>query len=55
MEVSKIMKGIDRVDCKNLFPTSEVDQTRGHRFRVKGKRCRGDPRGTLFTQTVLST
>ena len=33
-EVSKIMRGMDRVDNQKLFPRVEESITRGHRFKV---------------------
>ena len=38
IEVYKIMMGIDRVDRKELFPLVEGSITRGHRFKVRGRR-----------------
>lgn len=32
------MRDTDKVDCRKMFPISEVDESRGHRFRLKGKR-----------------
>lgn len=29
-EVYNIIRGIDMVDCRNPFPISEIDKTRGH-------------------------
>ena len=41
------MKGIDRVNSGKLFPRSEVTNTRGHGFKVRGlskvqHRCQAD-------------
>ncbi|PLS49478.1 hypothetical protein CYV29_15670, partial [Carnobacterium maltaromaticum] len=53
IEVYKIMRGIDRVDSKRLFPRVGVSITRGHEFKVKGEKFRGDMRGKFFTQRVV--
>ena len=42
MEVYKIMRGMDRVDSQKLFPRVEESITRGHRFKVRGARFKGD-------------
>lgn len=49
IEVYKIMRGIDRVDVSRLFPLrlGEVN-TRGHDFRLKGERFKGNIRGGFF-------
>jgi len=51
IEVFKMIRGIDRVDSQRLFPRVEQTITRGHRFKVKGGRYRGDVRGRFFTQS----
>ena len=40
----KVMRGMDRVDRKQLFPLVEGSVTRGHRFKVRGRRFREDLR-----------
>ena len=42
IEVYKIMRGIDRVDSQRLFPRVQVPIARGHRFKVRGGKFRGD-------------
>ena len=42
IEVYKIMRGMDRVDSQMLFPRVEEGITRGHRFKVRGARFKGD-------------
>ena len=42
IEVYKIMRGMDRVDSQKLFPRVEKSITRGHRFKVRGPRFKGD-------------
>eukprot|EP00061_Rhincodon_typus_P010848 g35439.t1 len=42
IEMYKIMRVIDRVDRKNLFALIERPMTRGHRFKVKSRKFRGD-------------
>ena len=53
IEVYKIIRGIDKVNIWKLFPGSEVTNTRGHGFKVKGARFNTDVRGTYFTQRVV--
>jgi len=48
-----MIRGIDRVDCQRLFPRVEQTIARGHKFKVKGGRYRGDVRGKFFTQRVV--
>ena len=50
IEVYKIMRGMDRVDSQKLFPRVEESITRGHRFKMRGARFKGDVRGRFFTQ-----
>ena len=55
IEVFKMMRGIDRVDVDKLFPLRIGKiQTRGHDFRIKGQRFRGNMRGNFFTQRVVA-
>ena len=42
LDVYKIMRGTDRVDSQKLFPRVEESITRGHRFKVRGARFKGD-------------
>jgi len=48
IEVYKIMRGIDRVDSQTLFPRVVTSRTRGHRFKVRGEKFRGEVRGRFF-------
>ena len=48
IEVYKIMRGMDRVDSQKLFPRVGESITRGHRFKVRGARFKGDVRGKYF-------
>ena len=54
IEVYKIMRGKDRVDREQLFPLVEGSVTRGHKFKVRGRRFRGDVRKNFFTQKVVT-
>ena len=50
------MRGMDRVDSQKLFPRVEESIKRGHRFKVRGARFKGDVRGKFFfffTQRVV--
>lgn len=43
MEVYQIMRGIESLDCQNLFLTIEESKNRGHSFKVSGGRFKSDP------------
>ena len=50
----KIMRNMDRVGKEHLFHLVEGSVTRGHRFKVRGRRFRGDMRKSFFlTQRVV--
>ena len=53
IEVYKIMRGMDRVDCQKLFPRAEESITRGHRFKVRGARFKEMYKASFFTQRVV--
>ena len=48
IEVYKVMRGMDRVDSRKLFPRVEESISRGHRFKVRGARFKGGVQGKLF-------
>jgi len=50
-----MIRGLDRVDSESLFLRMEMASTRGHRFKLRGDRCRTDVRGRFFTQRVVSS
>jgi len=54
IEVYKMMRGIDKVDSQHPFPKVGKSKTRGHRFKVRGKRYKRVQRGNVFTQRVVS-
>ena len=54
IEVYKIMSDMDGVDKEQLFPLVEGSVTRGHKFKVRGRRFRGDVRKNVFTQRVVT-
>ena len=41
------------MDSQKLFLRVEESITRGHRFKVRGGRFKGDVRGKFFTQRVV--
>ena len=41
------------MDSQKLFPRVEESITRGHRFKVRGARFKGDVRGRFLTQRVV--
>ena len=57
IEVYKVMSGMDRVDSQMLFPRVEKSSTRGHRFKVRGEKFRGDVQGKFFffTQRMVNS
>ena len=53
IEVYKIMRGIDRMNPYSLFPREDELKTRGHGFKVRGKRFKRNMRGKFFMQRVV--
>lgn len=53
IKVRKIMRCIDVVDSDKPFLFAKVSAVRGQRFKVRSKRCRGDLKKILLTQTVV--
>ena len=49
------LRGIDQVDRKELFSLLEESITRAIRFKIRGRRFRGDLRKNFFTQRVVGT
>ena len=45
IEVNKIVKSIYEVDSQHLFQKAVESKTRGHRFKVRGKRYKRVQRG----------
>jgi len=54
-EVYKIMRGMDRMHCQNISPMVEESITRGHMFKVRGARFKGDVRCMIFTQRLVGS
>ena len=48
IEVYKIMKGMDRVDSQELFPSVEESITWGHSLKLREARFKGDVRDKFF-------
>ena len=44
------MRGIGRVDSQKLFSKGGSVIARGHRFKVKGVKFKGDVQGKFFTE-----
>ena len=38
---------------RDFFPRVEVPITRWHRFKVRGRKCKGDVRGRFSMQSVV--
>jgi len=46
----KIMRGMDIMDSRIVFPRIDMSITRGYRFKVKEGKFEGIIRGTLYTE-----
>eukprot|EP00061_Rhincodon_typus_P011629 g36796.t1 len=53
VEIYKIMRGMDKVNSQCRFPRVGEFKTRGHRFKVRGKRYERDLRGNFFMQRMV--
>eukprot|EP00061_Rhincodon_typus_P010647 g35113.t1 len=53
IEVYNIMRGIDKVNSKGLFPKVGEFKTRGHIFKVRRERFKGNLRSNSFTRRVV--
>ena len=47
------MRGTDRVESQRLFPRVEISITRGHRFKVRGEKFKGDVQEKVFKQRMV--
>eukprot|EP00061_Rhincodon_typus_P007655 g29575.t1 len=47
------MMGMDRVNSQGLFPRVGKSKTRGHRFKVRGKRFEKDLKGKFFMRRMV--
>ena len=54
IETYKILRGLDRVDSKRMFPMVGESRTRGHSLRIIGKPFRTEVRANFFTQRVVN-
>ena len=52
IEVYNLMRGIDQLDSKYLFPKVGESKTRGHRFKVRGERYKRVQRANFFQRVV---
>lgn len=52
IRVYNIGKGIAMVDSQCLFPIVEMSTTREQRFKVRGRKFKGNLNGNYFTQIV---
>ena len=53
METYKIMKGVDKMEARKLFPLVGETRTRGHSLKIRGSRFRLELRRN-FTQRVVN-
>ena len=52
VETYKIINGIDRVECDNIFPIRESN-TRGHKYKIFKKHFKTKKRKLSSTQRVV--
>lgn len=50
----KIMRGRVGIHSEKHFPLTEMHKTRGHQFKLRGRKCREDLMKNTFTQIVGS-
>ena len=53
IQVFKIVHGFDGLCFDSFFKFARFTKTRGHRFKLEGKRCRLDVRKYFFSQRVV--
>ena len=54
IETYKIMKGIDKIEARELFPLAGETRPRGHGLKIRGSRFRTELRRNFFTQRVVN-
>ena len=54
IEVFKIIKGFDRVDCSKFFTIKSNSRTRGHSFKIEKRRSRLEIRRNFFSQRIVN-
>ena len=52
--MSKIRRGIDKVDKEKMFPLVGQSRTRDHRFRIRGGRFKTEMKRNYFSQRVVN-
>ena len=53
IEVFKLIKGFDKVDCRQFFQLASCSRTRGHRYKIVKFRSRSAIRKAFFSQKVV--
>jgi len=54
IETYKIMKGIDKIEARRLFPLAGETRTRGHSLKLRGSRFRTEFRRNFFARRVVN-
>ena len=54
IQVFKLVKGIDKVDCGTFFKLANSSRTRGHKFKIVKVRSRLEIRKHFFSQRVVN-
>ena len=54
IQVFKIIKGYDRINCNTFFNIKSSSKTRGHQFKIEKKRSRLEIRRNFFSQRVVN-
>jgi ribonuclease P/MRP protein subunit RPP40 len=55
IQVFKIIKGFDKVDCNKFFQLAVNSRTRGHKYKIVKVRSRLDIRSKFFSQRVVNS
>ena len=54
IETYRILRGLDRVDMKRMFPRVGKTRTKGHNLRLKGRSFKTEMRRNFFSQRMVN-